>query len=133
MYIACVRFRKQLEIELEKSYTGQEVLQEIADKEDALWAKCIEVNDTWNAEVALDRDERMAKEREVQREVILGQLIDAEEQKKRNLETIEEIVRMEKVRLRNLYRQLDGIQIKSFGSPSLYRTKFPTNFFYNYK
>lgn len=89
--------RKQLEYELETSYTGQEVLQEIANKEEALWAKCIQINENWNAEVAIARDERLAKEREAQRKIILAQLIEKEEEKKQKLEAIEEIVRLEKV------------------------------------
>lgn len=90
-------FRKQLELELETSYTGQEVLQEIKNKEEALWDKCIDINENWNAEVALAREERLAKEREVERENILAQLIEQEENNKRKLEEIEEIVRLEKV------------------------------------
>lgn len=89
--------RKQLEYEVETSYTGQEVLQEIANKEKALWAKCIQINDNWNAEVAIARDERLAKEREAKRKTILSQLIEKEEEKKQKLEAIEEIVRLEKV------------------------------------
>jgi len=88
--------QKQLEHELETSYTGQEVLQEISNKEETLWAKCMDINDNWNAEVALARDERLEKEREAQREVILAQLIEQEEQKKQKLEVIEQIIRLEK-------------------------------------
>lgn len=73
------------------------MLQEIAHKEEVLWAKCIDINDNWNAEVALARDQRLAVEREAQRELILAQLIEKEEQKKKNLEAIEEIVRLEMV------------------------------------
>lgn len=90
-------YRKQLENELETSYTGHEVLQEIADKEEALWLKCMAINNEWNAEVAVARDERMAIEREAEREVILAQLIETEEQKKRKHEEIEQIIRLEKV------------------------------------
>lgn len=99
LHLLHVCFRKQLENELETSYTGQEVLQEISNKEEALWAKCIEINDNWNAEVATARDERLAKEREAQRDIILAQLIEQEEQKKQKLEAIEQIVRLEKVRI----------------------------------
>lgn len=95
MYVVC--FRKNLEIELEKSTTGHEVLQEIANKEEALWAKCIDLNDNWNAEVASARDERLAKERETRREIILSQLLEDEREKKQKLEEIESIVRLEKV------------------------------------
>lgn len=86
-----------MENELEKSYTGQEVLQEIAKKEEALWLKCMDINENWNAEVALARDERLAKEREIQRELILAQLIEKEEERKQKFEALEEIVRLEKV------------------------------------
>lgn len=89
--------RKQLQDELEKSTTGIEVLQEIASKEEALWIKCNEINDEWNAEVASARDERLAREREVQREIILAQLMEEEKVKKQKLEEIENIVRLEKV------------------------------------
>ncbi|KAL4090702.1 hypothetical protein QTP88_025489 [Uroleucon formosanum] len=88
--------QKQLEYELETSYTGQEVLQEIANKEKILWAKCMDINDNWNAEVAIEREQRLANEREVQREDILAQLIEKEEDKKKKLEVIEEIIRLEK-------------------------------------
>lgn len=87
------------------SYTGQEVLQEIANKEEALWAKCIQINENWNAEVAIARDERLAKEREAQRKTILAQLIEKEEEKKQKLEAIEEIVRLEKVCFYLTYKQ----------------------------
>jgi len=96
-------FRKQLENELETSYTGQEVLQEIANKEEALWAKCLDINDNWNAEVAAARDERLAKEREAQREIILAQLIEKEEEKKNKFEAMEQIIRLEKVNPCNLF------------------------------
>lgn len=86
-----------MENELEKSYTGHEVLQEIADKEEALWTKCIDINENWNAEVAIAREERLAKEREARRENILAQLIEKEEEKKRKFEEIEQIIRLEKV------------------------------------
>ncbi|KAL5233426.1 hypothetical protein ACI65C_000836 [Semiaphis heraclei] len=88
--------QKQLEYELETSYTGQEVLQEIANKEEMLWAKCMDINDNWNAEVALDREQRLANEREARREEILAQLIEKEEEKQKKLEAIEEIIRLEK-------------------------------------
>lgn len=86
-----------MEYELEMSYTGHEVIQEITNKEDALWLKCIDINDNWNAEVAIARDERLAKEREIRRESILAQLVQKEEEKKKQIEVIEEIVRLEKV------------------------------------
>lgn len=88
--------QKQLEYELETSYTGQEVLQEIANKEEQLWAKCMDINDNWNAEVAVEREQRLANEREARREEILAQLIEKEEEKKKKLEAIEEIIRLEK-------------------------------------
>ncbi|NP_001280367.1 probable 28S ribosomal protein S26, mitochondrial [Acyrthosiphon pisum] len=88
--------QEQLEYELETSYTGQEVLQEIANKEEVLWAKCMDVNDNWNAEVATEREQRLAKEREDRREEILAQLIEKEEDKKKKLEAVEEIIRLEK-------------------------------------
>jgi len=74
--------QQQLENELETSFTGHEVLQEIVQKEETLWVKCMEINDNWNTEVALTRDERLAKEREAQRESILAHLIEKEEEKK---------------------------------------------------
>jgi len=88
--------QKQLENELEKSYTGHEVLREIADREETLWAKCVDVNENWNAEVAIAREERLAREREVQRETILAQLIEKEEEKKQKFEATEQIIRLEK-------------------------------------
>ncbi|XP_022168143.1 probable 28S ribosomal protein S26, mitochondrial [Myzus persicae] len=88
--------QKQLEYELETSYTGQEVLQEIANKEEVLWAKCMDINDNWNAEVALEREQRLANEREARREDILAQLIEKEENKKKKLAAVEEIIRLEK-------------------------------------
>lgn len=59
----------------------------------------MDINDNWNAEVALDREQRLANEREARREEILAQLIEKEEEKKKKLETIEEIIRLEKVSL----------------------------------
>lgn len=75
------------------------MLQEIANKEEMLWAKCMDINDNWNAEVALDREQRLTNEREARREEILAQLIEKEEEKKKKLEAIEEIIRLEKVSL----------------------------------
>lgn len=57
----------------------------------------MDINDNWNAEVALEREQRLAHEREARREEILAQLIEKEEEKKKKLEAIEEIVRLEKV------------------------------------
>lgn len=99
-------FRKQLEKELETSYTGQEVLQEITNKEEALWAKCLDINDNWNAEVAVARDERLAKEREALREIILAQLIEKEEEKKQKFEAMEQIIRLEKVNMFKIFNVL---------------------------
>jgi len=73
------------------------VLQEIAHKEEMLWAKCMDLNDNWNAEVATEREQRLANEREAKREEILAQLIEKEEDKKKKLEVVEEIIRLEKV------------------------------------
>lgn len=73
------------------------MLQEIANKEEILWAKCMDINDNWNAEVAIEREQRLANEREVRREEILAQLIEKEENKKKRLEVVEEIIRLEKV------------------------------------
>lgn len=57
----------------------------------------MDVNDNWNAEVATEREQRLANEREAQREEILAQLIEKEEDKKKKLEVVEEIIRLEKV------------------------------------
>lgn len=57
----------------------------------------MDINDNWNAEVAIEREQRLANEREVQREDILAQLIEKEEDKKKKLEVVEEIIRLEKV------------------------------------
>lgn len=73
------------------------MLQEIAHKEEMLWAKCMDLNDNWNAEVATEREQRLANEREAKREEILAQLIEKEEDKKKKLEVVEEIIRLEKV------------------------------------
>lgn len=73
------------------------MLQEIANKEEVLWAKCMDINDNWNAEVALEREQRLANEREARREDILAQLIEKEENKKKKLAAVEEIIRLEKV------------------------------------
>ncbi|XP_026805368.1 probable 28S ribosomal protein S26, mitochondrial [Rhopalosiphum maidis] len=100
--------QKQLEYELETSYTGQEVLQEIVNKEELLWAKCMDINDNWNAEVALEREQRLANERETRREEILAQLIEKEEEKKKKLEAIEEIIRLEKEKSKT-YITIDNI------------------------
>jgi hypothetical protein len=82
---------------METSFTGHEVLQEIANKEEALWLKCIAINDEWNTEVAMARDKRMAIECEAEREIILARLIETEELKKLKHEEIEQIIRLEKV------------------------------------
>uniref|UniRef100_A0A2S2NED2 Small ribosomal subunit protein mS26 n=1 Tax=Schizaphis graminum TaxID=13262 RepID=A0A2S2NED2_SCHGA len=100
--------QKQLEYELETSFTGQEVLQEIANKEELLWAKCMDINDNWNAEVALEREQRLANEREARREEILAQLIEKEEEKKKKLEAVEEIIRLEKEKSKT-YITIDNI------------------------
>lgn len=57
----------------------------------------MDVNENWNAEVALEREQRLANEREARREEILAQLIEKEEDKKKKLEAVEEIIRLEKV------------------------------------
>lgn len=57
----------------------------------------MDINDNWNAEVAVEREQRLANEREARREEILAQLIEKEEEKKKKLEAIEEIIRLEKV------------------------------------
>lgn len=90
-------FSKQLEQELEKSFTGEEVLKEITQKEEKEWQLCLAINNDWNAEVASARDERIAKEKEVERQKILEQLITQEEEKQKRLNIIEEQVRLEKV------------------------------------
>ncbi|XP_060852427.1 small ribosomal subunit protein mS26 [Rhopalosiphum padi] len=100
--------QKQLEYELETSFTGQEVLQEIANKEELLWAKCMDINDNWNAEVAIEREQRLANERETRREEILAQLIEREEEKKKKLEAVEEIIRLEKEKSKT-YITIDNI------------------------
>lgn len=92
-----------MEQELEKSFTGEEVLKEIAQKEENEWQLCLAINNDWNAEVASARDERIAKEKEDQRQIVLEQLIVTEEEKRKKLEIIEERVRQEKVNLNLLF------------------------------
>lgn len=57
----------------------------------------MDINNNWNAEVAIEREQRLANERETRREEILAQLIEREEEKKKKLEAVEEIIRLEKV------------------------------------
>lgn len=94
-----INFSKQLEQELEKSFTGEEVLKEITQKEEKEWQQCLAINNDWNAEVASARDERIAKEKEDERKIVMEQLIIHEEEKRKKLEIIEERVRQEKVNL----------------------------------
>lgn len=86
-----------MEQELEKSFTGEEVLNEIIQKEEKEWQHCLEINNDWNAEVASARDERIAKEKEIERQTILEYLINNEEEKRKMQELVEERVRKEKV------------------------------------
>lgn len=92
-----------MEQELEKSFTGEEVLKEIAQKEEKEWQLCLAINNDWNAEVAAARDERIAKEKEEERQMVMEQLIIHEEKKQKKLEIIEEQVRQEKVNLHLLF------------------------------
>lgn len=98
-----INFSKQLEQELEKSFTGEEVLKEIAEKEEKEWQICLAINNDWNAEVASARDERIAREKEEERQIVMEQLIIHEEEKQKKLEIIEERVRQEKVNFQFLF------------------------------
>lgn len=86
-----------MEQELEKSFTGEEVLNEIIQKEEKEWHQCLAINNDWNAEVASHRDERIAREKEIERQTILENLINSEEEKRKMMEMVEEQVRAEKV------------------------------------
>ncbi|XP_050523927.1 probable 28S ribosomal protein S26, mitochondrial [Daktulosphaira vitifoliae] len=96
-YRTCMKsIQKQLEEELEKSDIGNEVLQELARKEEEQWKKCLQINEKWNTQIALARDERLVKEKEILRNDILKHLMENEEEQIKKLKEIEEIVRLEK-------------------------------------
>ncbi|XP_050424210.1 probable 28S ribosomal protein S26, mitochondrial [Adelges cooleyi] len=102
MYRTCMKsIKKQLEEELEKTDTGYKVLQEIAKKDEEQWAKCLSINENWNAEIAISRDQRLARNKEVLRNDIMTHLIENEEEKRKKLEEIENIVKLEKEKSKN--------------------------------
>lgn len=60
--------------------------------------KCFELNDQWNKDIGVVREQRLAKEREAQRELILQRLDAKEKRLAVQRESIEELVRIEKER-----------------------------------
>lgn len=60
--------------------------------------KAFELNDQWNKDIALVRDQRLAKEREAKRELILQRLDAKQERLELHQQSIEEQVRIEKER-----------------------------------
>ncbi|XP_063221192.1 small ribosomal subunit protein mS26 [Bacillus rossius redtenbacheri] len=65
--------------------------------DDKIHEEAMKLNNEWNAQVAKLRDERLAKESEERKKVILENLIAAEQLEKENLSRIEERIRKEKV------------------------------------
>lgn len=64
--------------------------------------QCSEVNDKWNAEIAQVRNQRLAMEREAQRELILQRLDALKDRTASRRVSAEELVRLEKERVKSL-------------------------------
>lgn len=64
--------------------------------------QCSEVNDKWNAEIAQVRNQRLAIEREAQRELILQRLDALKDRTASRRVSAEELVRLEKERVKSL-------------------------------
>lgn len=64
--------------------------------------QCSEVNDKWNAQIAQVRNQRLAIEREAQRELILQRLDAKKDRTASRRISAEELVRLEKERVKSL-------------------------------
>ncbi|XP_069669081.1 small ribosomal subunit protein mS26 [Periplaneta americana] len=79
------------------SATSIAAQQETKDEEEE-HQRCMKVNEEWNRQVALIREKRLLQEQEAKRELILAQMTAFEEDQKKRMEEVEQIVREEKER-----------------------------------
>lgn len=61
------------------------------------WARCVELNEKWNAQVALDREERRKIEIAEQDEYALKRMERADKQKRERIAQVSEEIRRQKV------------------------------------
>ncbi|KAL1122506.1 hypothetical protein AAG570_002837 [Ranatra chinensis] len=79
-----------------KLATGPEVVAEHKRLEEEDHSNCIRLNDEWNAEVALLREERIMREKEAKHEAILKAVEDHKRQMEERRLKVEEFIRLEK-------------------------------------
>ncbi|XP_067012915.1 small ribosomal subunit protein mS26 [Anabrus simplex] len=72
------------------------------------FARCMKINDEWNAKIVKIREERLAKQAELTKEKVIQKIIQEEEKEKQTLEEIERIVREEKEKAKS-YITADNI------------------------
>lgn len=85
----------------ETSTAGHFVL--TAEQEEAEFQRCLQLNDKWNQEIALIREQRLAKERQEKIQYVQERLRAAEEREEERMEQIEELVRKEKVAITTIH------------------------------
>lgn len=68
------------------------------EQEEAEFQRCLQENDKWNKEVALIREQRLARELQEKAEYVKERLRLAQEREEERMEQIEALVRKEKVR-----------------------------------
>lgn len=79
----------------ETSTVGHFVL--TPEQEEAEFQRCLQENDKWNKEVALIREQRLARELQEKAEYVKERLRLAQEREEEQMEKIEALVRKEKV------------------------------------
>ncbi|PSN50038.1 putative 28S ribosomal protein S26 [Blattella germanica] len=81
----------------ETSAKSTVAIQEVKDEEDE-HIQCMKINEEWNQQVSLIREDRLKKDEEIRREKVLRALAIAEEKRNAEKERIEQLVREEKER-----------------------------------
>lgn len=77
--------------------TSEEVLQRLEQEKEDHWKKCMEINNQWNQQVALERAQRDAESLEEACEAARERLRMIDQREKERLEELEEVIRQEKV------------------------------------
>lgn len=90
------QFLREENIRLDETSTADHFVL-TPEQEEAEFQRCLQENEKWNREIALIREQRLAKEREEKAKYVEERLRLAREREEERMEKIEALVKKEKV------------------------------------
>lgn len=99
--------------------TGEEVIKKFEQEKEDDWKRCMELNDKWNQEVAIERTQRDAERLEMEMEAAREEMRIYDEEEKKRLAELEKIIRQEKEAAKHFITEhnIDETIERIFNSP----------------